>query len=614
MSGPVELRPASRGAFHAAIAAGVVVVLGIEVLSRLHAITRTPMGLVSLGAVGAALVVHRRTSTTAAPRTVPDGLARGLWALVGVIGLVTLVIALVAAPNTWDSMTYHLPRVAHWAAQQSVEHYPTAIDRQLWQPPFAEYLVLVPWVLGAGDRLANVPSWLAGAGCVLAAAEIAALVGLPARGRALAALIVATTPTVVLEATSTQTDLVAACWIAIVATLALAEYARPGFDAGTYAWIGAAAGLAVGTKGTSMPLVVPWILLALAPALQTRRLRAATTGAGLIGLMILALNLAHFLRNTLVFNGPLGPPNVQALLRPASLAPLVLTSNLVANLLVHVGTPWAAVNDGLTTTIAAAHRAVGLDVRELYPFFGGFGTAPWTTHENVAGNPVQLLLSFGGMAVLAFSWRTTRWLGRALVVGVAVSFLLFAATVRWQPFNARLETPIFVLAAPCLAALVVGRSRLIAGTVTAALVLGGLPALFANATRPVLAVDGVVLAGVQSIFRAPRTEQYFASRRDALDPFVHLAATTRAMACPGVALATGYDGWEYPLWVLLAPLTPEHAFVVNASTEIRENGLPAGWCLAVIDERPDWQPPATTPPLALLWSEGRTALWREVAP
>ena len=64
----------------------------------------------------------------------------GLGAIVVMAGLT----AIVAPPNTYDSMTYHLPRVMHWIQNQSVAHYPTHIPRQLHFPPGAEFIPHAP--------------------------------------------------------------------------------------------------------------------------------------------------------------------------------------------------------------------------------------------------------------------------------------------------------------------------------------------------------------------------------------------------------------------------------------------------------------------------------------
>ena len=41
------------------------------------------------------------------------------------IGAVSAVTAMVGVPNTWDAMTYHLPRVEHWIQNKTVAFYPT---------------------------------------------------------------------------------------------------------------------------------------------------------------------------------------------------------------------------------------------------------------------------------------------------------------------------------------------------------------------------------------------------------------------------------------------------------------------------------------------------------
>ena len=603
------LRSHGRALLLAAVASGVVAVLGVEVLSLASAVRRLPVGVLAVATIATALVVHRRE----APRgrhVASHGSSFALDAAVAAIGLVTLAVALVAAPNTWDSMTYHLPRVAHWAANGTVAHYPTSIDRQLWQPPFAEYLVLLGYVgFGGSDRLANLPAWLAAAGTVVAASEIARLLGRSMRERRRTAFVVATLPSLILEATSTQTDVVAAFWVAVAAYLALAECLAPTWTWTAFAWMGAALGLAIGTKGMALPFGLPWVLVALVPALRARRMGAALGGVGVVLAAVLVLEAGPWLRNLLVFNGPLGPSTVQELLRPAGLDPATVLGNLAANLVIHIGTPWPAVNTSLTAVVESVHRRLGLDVAVLYPFFGGYRLAPWNTHENVAGNPVHLVLAVLGMILAFVGWRRCRPAERIYMGALALSLLLLGATVRWQPFNARLHLPLFVLLAPGIAITMQSLGRTGSRVGAIALFVASLPPLLGNATRPAIA-PSLAMPGVESVFTAPRLEQYFASRREILPVYTHLAIAARALDCRSFALKTGYDGWEYPLSVVLDVPSLPHAFVQNASTEIDEAPLDPNACLIVVDERPDWRPPDGQRPLTLMWSEGRAALWR----
>lgn len=51
--------------------------------------------------------------------------------------LMTGCVALVSAPNNWDSMTYHLTRVLNWMDHHSLRNYPTHDQRQLYLGPWA---------------------------------------------------------------------------------------------------------------------------------------------------------------------------------------------------------------------------------------------------------------------------------------------------------------------------------------------------------------------------------------------------------------------------------------------------------------------------------------------
>ena len=59
-------------------------------------------------------------------------------------------MSLIMTPYNWDSMTYHLPRIAYWAQNRSVEHYATNCVRQVSSPVLAEFVNLHVYVLSRG--------------------------------------------------------------------------------------------------------------------------------------------------------------------------------------------------------------------------------------------------------------------------------------------------------------------------------------------------------------------------------------------------------------------------------------------------------------------------------
>ncbi|MFO8086762.1 MAG: hypothetical protein R6T91_03000, partial [Bacteroidales bacterium] len=64
---------------------------------------------------------------------------KSMLAGIAIICVTTLITAILAPPNTWDSMTYHMSWVMHWLQNRSVDHYPTHIIRQIEMNPWAEF-------------------------------------------------------------------------------------------------------------------------------------------------------------------------------------------------------------------------------------------------------------------------------------------------------------------------------------------------------------------------------------------------------------------------------------------------------------------------------------------
>ncbi|NEQ81489.1 MAG: 4-amino-4-deoxy-L-arabinose transferase, partial [Moorea sp. SIO2I5] len=120
----------------AAITWGVLLTFITEVLSLFKLITWGWLagiwGLLSLTLIVAYFrtVKPGRVTRTEDSQHGNDQISGFLLVLLGGIGFLVAIVgltAMVAPPNTWDSMTYHMSRVLHWMQHHSVAHYPTHI-------------------------------------------------------------------------------------------------------------------------------------------------------------------------------------------------------------------------------------------------------------------------------------------------------------------------------------------------------------------------------------------------------------------------------------------------------------------------------------------------------
>jgi len=188
-------------------------------------------------------------------------------------------LVVTAVPNTWDSLTYHLPRVAAWYQHGGVYWINNATGRQNEFPPGAELLVLFCVILSAGDRLVEAPQFIA---------ELALLVGIYGVGRRIgvgrpaamfAALLFACLSNVALESTTTQTDLV------VTSFLIAAAFFTVGDKNADFALSGLALGLAVATKQSALFALPGMVVLALPLPRRSRAIVGMCwlAGVGVIG-------------------------------------------------------------------------------------------------------------------------------------------------------------------------------------------------------------------------------------------------------------------------------------------------------------------------------------------
>lgn len=640
-----------RSLLSAALAWGLIFAISTEALSALDLIGLSGILGVWIGVgIGAAIAVIYATRPhleTPASRSFLLQLAEfsrfeiGLIAAIMLLAGTTLLIAVTAPPNTWDSMTYHMARIPHWIQNASLDPYPTPIFRQLNQPPLAEFMILHLQVLSGGDRYANLVQWISMIGTVIAGAEIAGQLGAPRPARLIAGLVAASLPMGILQASSTQNDWIAALWMCCLALYAL-DALKEGINGRNAAGFGASLALATLTKGTTYFFALPFVamfgwlmvrqtlprVLTDTPESSDRQLpgrrwaiwQLALAGVG-ITILVIGINASHLARNQSAFGSLLGPT---ATYSNESIGAGPLLSNAVRGIGSNVIAPGQGVQTWIEQFIEVLHRPLGLATNDpRTTFFAWEFVVPlartWIVFdEDIAANPLHTGLAMAAL-LLVFT-RSGFWLAAYLRRGVELSrqgngraafwlstmvlsgYATFCLLVKWHPYITRLQLPLFALCAPLIADVLLRPAwqagvdrmqRLAAITLIVLMVINGLPYLLLNLNRPLLPRWIFAYDHGRHVV-SPRLDQYFAKRPDLQEPYEEAVDIIQGADCREVGLVIGNNTFEYPLWVLLgdkahiehmvsiAPNRPADAGIVPCAVIVVE---PDGSIGDVIDAR-----------------------------
>jgi len=547
-------------AVRAAILWGVATLAITEALGLFHLLTDAGLAEAWLLAdVAAVLYLWRRAAPLPSLRILIADAQAGLDYLeaaliAGILCVLAGVAAaaLLAPPNTTDAMVYHLPRIVHWLHNRNVAFYPTNEIRQLQMPPWAEYAMLQFHALSGGDRFNNLVQWFSLAAGVAGVSLIAEKLGAGKRGQALAAVLCATIPQGLLEASGAKNDWVTAFWLVALVCCLLDFRPEAGLRS---AWpIGGALGLACLTKSVVFVMAPP--LIAAAILLRSPvSWKSWVRGLAIAGLLAVVLNLPHFARNYRQFHSPFGP---MAGLPPAGyrytnerygVRPLL--SNVLRNLSLDAGTPIAALNRAVERSVVRTLAAIGEDANDPRTTwdYTEFHVPTLSLHEATAGNPLHAaLIVMVCWILLAGRWRKLRP-AAALAVGLIAAFVLFCAIFRWQPWHTRLHLPLFVLWATVIGTVL---AQIWPRRATAALglflLLTTAPEIFAN---PLRSFTGTTW----NLFRTPRQDLYFADLPELQAPYHEVVQWIESHGCTEIGLGLPQGAAEYPLDVLLHNLT-----------------------------------------------------------
>jgi hypothetical protein len=259
-------------------------------------------------------------------------------------------------------------------------------------------------------------------------------------------------------------------------------------------------------------------------------------------LLALLITCGHFMRNYDSYGHPLSTEG-EAYKNEASAA-IAVSSNLLRNAALHTGTPFTVVN-ALQARILGWLLGPEIDnpqtTWQARPF-----RIPFSFHEDAAGNLLHAGMFILAALMLPIVWRRQeRWAWLPYAAALAGGVILYCLLLKWQPWGSRLQTPLFVMAAPLLV-LILSQAPLVTRPFRRLGLpgcLAGYAILFAvyNESRPLASAGS---PGVD------RDRAYFTNRQYLEEDY---GAVIQFMAGnhPGeVGLFFQRDDWEYPLWAI----------------------------------------------------------------
>jgi len=511
------------------------------------------------------------------------------------IFVVLVVTAWLYRPANADSMFYHLPRVEHWIQNQSVAPYAAHFLAQIELAPLSAYDLATLHLLSGTDQWDGYVQLSAALVCVLGASELARRLGVGGRGQAFTALVVTTTPQVILEATSTTNNLFgAAIGVTILVVLTSPKVTNGWLRRGLA--FGATVGLAELSKGTLFAVLGPAILVLLFIAFRrswreagfsvtVRRALLASVGAGAAALVVAGPFLA---RNLALFGGFGGPVTRSTIVEHPSMAGSVanVLRTVSAQFLIGDGYgPISAFSAFVTGSLGRANDLFGEGYNPDYvldsvpnPFVAG-DFSLLNRFEDVGANPWQIaLILFSTMTLIvaAVHNRKRFQVPLALAGALCLGFFLFAVTAKWSIYAGRYYIPLFVAWAPIIAVAISCTPRSPARVIAVFLLIACTPQLLDSYTRSLIHPTFQDSIELQPYFHRNTT--------DAGDPgseaaraYQRLTHTIANSSCKHVGLAS-LIVLEYPLWVGLKsadwPGTITGVDVDNVSSSLESDDQP----------------------------------------
>lgn len=361
------------------------------------------------------------------------------------ISFLSLLYAYFTVPNNWDSMTYHLARVAHWINNKSVNYYYTGNTRQLLSPVLDEYFLLNIMLLSGNDKYVNLLQWSSYIISALYIWKIARMLGCSNSFALIGSLLFMTMPIAFAESMTTQNDLFATMWLCIFLYKIVIVFKKESFPISRKSiydiiCMGILIGIGYLAK-TSVCIPMFYFTICLVIYLLfTKKVNAKDC-------CIYSLIAASFCAAVIAENfirwkcyGSIDTSGVTTSISINTINPLMLLLNLYKNISsLTVYSPFSA--ELLKLIGTKTSNLFNLDINNSAISFGKTIFTPAFAYNHDTAS-VYIVTILGCISFLHFLFNKNVTKSKKLLTSILfIGFLTIPVVLRWQPWGTRIMLP-----------------------------------------------------------------------------------------------------------------------------------------------------------------------------
>lgn len=506
------------------------------------------------------------------------------WDIIVLVGVWLVYLGYLSyrtVPFNWDSMTYHLARVANWIQNQSVDYYATNIPRQLYSPVFAEYLILHLCLIFGNDYAVNLVQFVSYVACLYFLWDITKKLELSKWVSVITCVLFATMPMAIAESMTTQVDLIGCMWMllfvdVLTELIAVEKLTVCAYQLVRIAICAVAVAFVYLTKSNICFLLVPFLFWLLFKCIGRRDSVKTIFIYGVLAFSIIGIISAPIFVRNYIYTGDI--------LASSYMSGIMVGTFNLRYLIVNIYKNFALL--AVTNNVKEFISSLGLDLADLLgvdinapeiSLTGDFCNAlPVSYHHDIANNPVvawMFLFSLLGILILLIRKRKIE--KKSFLAVCIIAVIVGLASLRYQVWGSRLllsTCAIMCMVPPIVLDCFISHLN---NNVIKNRIFIYVIACAAAFAFPAVQFNEQYARTYRE--NKNRFQMYFANR-GVYEPYAGICNFVESLGVSKIGILVGTDTYEYPLWVRLKN---ENTKIIQV---VEKDGMESPECIIAIDQ------------------------------